>query len=73
MILPEEGFDTKLDAMYHWMDTEAGRGNWGINSDNAPVLGLFDAVSFYMNDPALPPRLIDRFQLELALADSERA
>lgn len=69
--VPEEGFGYRLDDIHAWLNARAGRGRWGWNGDNVFSRTAQDAVSVYLLDPSLVSELVERFGLELAIADSD--
>ena len=42
--VPKEGFGKQLDEMFHWLDTNVGRMNYGHSADAVPGQ---DAKAFY--------------------------
>jgi len=60
--VPENGFGRKLDQLYAWLDDMAGKGGYAIDPGTVPGI---EAISIYLDEPALVRVMIETFELEL--------
>jgi hypothetical protein len=67
--VPDGGFGLQYEAIYRWLDNNAGRGGYAVHPGGRRLLrgGIIDSIALYVRAPQSAADLLQEFPwLELA-------